>query len=366
MTRWFAMRMAPVAVLAGLAVWMGPPLVEVWTARRAGLAAAEDQAGRLAHALSELAARQPRLWRYNAAKVVHAASAWADRPDVAGVTITDCGGEVWFSPERLGVGTGRPGGLTGWAAVASPRGTVAWVGVRRDDSGAAAARSMLHGASGILGLLVGLVLFLFPTAVVRRQATRLEEGRAVLRGQEEERGRVARDLHDGLGQELTALRMAVEGGRTDEALAASDEAMAELRRVVADLRPPDLEEGGLVEALRACTERFERRSGLPVSFRGPDGLEVSQDVGATLLRCLQEGLGNAARHAEATEIGVRLTVQGGHVALAIVDDGKGVTPAVALSGLRTVRERCDFLDGQVHVGEAEGGGTSVRIQLPLA
>ncbi len=196
MTRWFAMRMAPVAVLAGLAVWMGPPLVEVWTARRAGLAAAEDQAGRLAHALSELAARQPRLWRYNAAKVVHAASAWADRPDVAGVTITDCGGEVWFSPERLGVGTGRPGGLTGWAAVASPRGTVAWVGVRRDDSGAAAARSMLHGASGILGLLVGLVLFLFPTAVVRRQATRLEEGRAVLRGQEEERGRVLRGVEE--------------------------------------------------------------------------------------------------------------------------------------------------------------------------
>jgi len=367
MTRWFAWRMAPVAVLAGLVVWLGPPLVETWTSRRAGLAAAQEQAGRVAGALSELAARQPRLWRYNAGKVVRTATAWADRSDVAGVTITDCEGGVLFTPERLGVGTGKAtGGVTGWAPVDTVAGVVAWVGVRRDTSAHAGRRFLLHGASGILGVLVGLVLFVFPTAVVRRQATRLEEGRAVLRGQEAERGRLARDLHDGLGQGLTAVRLAVEGGRTEDALAASDEAMAELRRVVADLRPPDLDAGGLSEALRACTERFERRTGLPVSFRSEGPLEVSEDVGATLLRCLQEGLSNAGRHAQASEIGVRLIGGAGQVALEVVDDGGGMPPDATRSGLRGLRERCDFLGGSVDVGEAEGGGTLLRVELPVA
>jgi two-component system NarL family sensor kinase len=273
---------------------------------------------------------------------------------------------VLFAPERLKVGTGRAGGLTGWAAVRSTRGIVAWVGVRRDDTAHAQRRFLLHGASGILGLLAGLAIFLFPTAVVRRQATRLEEGRAVLRGQESERERIARDLHDGLGQGLVALRMAVEGGRTEDALAASDESMAELRRVVADLRPPDLQADGLRAALRACTERFEKASGLPVSFRAPDEIEVTEEVGTALLRCLQESLGNAGRHSGASEIGVRLTGGDGRVVLEVEDDGKGFESAVADAGLRTVRERCDFLGGHVDVRRVETGGSAVRIELPTA
>ena len=364
MTSWFARRMAPVAVLVGLIVWLGVPIVETWTARRAARAAAGAQAGRLAHALSELAVRQPRLWRYNAPKVVGAATAWADRADVAGVTITDCGGDVLFAPARLGVGSGRSGGVTGWAAVRTPRGVVAWVGVRGDGSGGAQRRFLLHGASGLLGLLVGLVLFLFPTAVVRRQAARLQEGRAVLHGQEAERGRLARDLHDGLGQGLTAVRLAVEADRREDALAATDEAMAELRRVVADLRPPDLDAASLPEALRACTERFERRTGLPVSFRCAGDAEVSEDVGATLLRCLQEGLSNAGRHAEATEIGVRLTLQAAGVRLEVEDDGQGPPAEPPESRLRSLRERCDFLGGSVTLSPAEGGGALLTIELP--
>lgn len=367
MSGWFTKRMAPVAVVVGLLVWLGVPVVETWTARRAGRAAAHAQAGRLAHALSDLAVRQPRLWRYNAAKVVGAAATWADRADVAGVTITDCAGGVLFSPARLGVGTGRAtGGVTGWAEVTTPAGVVAWVGVRRDDSGDAPRRFLLHGASGLLGLLVGLVLFLFPTAVVRRQAARLEEGRAVLRGQEAERGRLSRDLHDGLGQGLTAVRLAVEAGRTDDALAASDEAMAELRRVVADLRPPDLDAGGLPEALRACTERFESRTGLPVSFRCSGQGEVSEEAGATLLRCLQEGLSNAGRHAQATEIGVRLAIDALRVVLEVEDDGVGISAqgAGGRDGQVTLRERCDFLGGRVDVSEAPQGGALLRIELP--
>lgn len=357
----FSRRMAPAALLAGLVVAAGPPLVYLQVAAARGRARAEDLAGRLAAEVAAVARRQPRLWPYHAPKVVAIAASWAGPAGASAVAVTDCRGRPLY-------GSGEQ--VAAWAPVRTARGLVGWVGVGSRDAGDRAALAALAGASGAAGLLIGLVVFWLPAAVVRRQAARIAEGRAVLRGQEEERARVARDLHDGLGQGLTALRLSVEGGRTREALDAADEALAELRRVVADLRPADIEAaGGLSEALRACTERFERRSGLPVSFRPPaEGAPAaSDDVASHLLRMLQEALANAARHAGATELGVRLDYAGGAWVLTVADNGVGMAGdggGMGDGGLRTIRERAAFLDGRVEVEAPEGGGTAVRVTLP--
>ena len=354
----FSRKMGSVAFLAALAVGLGPPLVYRHVTEASAEARAADHAHRLAEDMAEVATRQPRLWRYNAAKVAQVASGWFDRIGASGVAVRDCQGRELYEE-------GGDDPLLAWAAIRTARGVVGWVGVRADDARERAAMTKLMGGCCALGLILGWALFLLPAAAVKRQATQIADGRAVVRGQEEERARIARDLHDGLGQGLTALRLAVEAGRPEDALAATDEALGELRRVVADLRPPDLDAGGVTEALRAFTERFERRSGLPVSFRcEPKSArwdDASDQVATTLLRILQEALSNAARHAGANELGVLLVDDAGRWLLEVADDGGGMGETV---GLRTIRERADFYGGRVEVRQAVEGGSVLRVSLP--
>lgn len=199
----------------------------------------------------------------------------------------------------------------------------------------------------------------------------------VIDTQEQERGRIARDLHDSVGQALTALHYEIEliaehpnelPDRIGRALRACEEALVELRQRVYDLRPPELGHTADVNGvLRSYAERYELRTRLPISFRSEGPNVSSEEIATCLLRVLQEALTNVTRHAEAGEVGVALVTNLHTVAMEVVDDGRGfsLNGGRRGSGLRGIEERCAFLGGSVELESTPGQGTRLRVQLPL-
>jgi signal transduction histidine kinase len=197
---------------------------------------------------------------------------------------------------------------------------------------------------------------------------------------EEERRRLRRDLHDGLGAQLAGLN--VQAGTLRRLIprdpAAADElvvelrdelrgAIADIRRLVYDLRPPALDDLGLAEALRRHAERYgSEDEQLRVSVEAPEDLpNLPAAVEVAVYRIAQEALTNVARHARAQSCVVRLVVEE-DVTLEIVDDGVGI-PAErgAGVGLSSMRERASELGGSCVVDSAPEGGTQVLVRLPL-
>lgn len=417
LARSFARRMAPVAAMVGLLVAVAPPLVTELVGQHRLRALVAQEAQDVADTLGDLATRQPYFWRYTARKLIGAGL--PDRSVVGELRVTGCDGETLLSPADLGVDEAGEGAVA-WAAVWARDRVVAWVR-------AAGAVTPVHDAalaigvgSGLAGLALGVLLWLVPTGVVRRQArdldatvarlaaaevalvdanrglaTRVEEAvrevrtlsERVVSIQEEERGRIARDLHDSVGQLLTALQIDLQlasGSREDArdrrlqaALSLAERSLGELRRVVRDLRPLELEGGGLAEALRATAERFEVRTGVVTSLRH-EGPDVDDEAAAVcLLRVAQEALANVSRHAAASEVGILLRVGDGVARLEVTDDGRGFVPGsvragpascdvASGSGLAGMRERARFIGGEVTVTSAPGKGTVVSIEVPAA
>jgi signal transduction histidine kinase len=204
---------------------------------------------------------------------------------------------------------------------------------------------------------------------------------------EDERAGLARELHDELGQLLTALRMDVAWfgraarehpekviARGPERSAAMkeliDEAITTVQRISSDLRPGALHELGLVEALEWQAREFEKRSGIVCTFTAP-AAEISpsdrQAVG--LYRMMQEALTNVARHAGASRVQCELTVTADRYLLQIQDDGRGLsaeawTDATSL-GLIGMRERALSLGGSVAFRSEAGKGTAIAVTIPI-
>src|SRR5215204_156836 len=197
---------------------------------------------------------------------------------------------------------------------------------------------------------------------------------------EEERRRLRRDLHDGLGAQLAGLN--VQAGALRRLIPrdpdAADKlvvelrdelrsAIAEIRRLVYDLRPPALDDMGLVEALRRLAERYGSEDGqLSVLVEAPEDLpDLPAAVEVAVYRITQEALTNVARHARARSYVVRLAVNE-ELELEIVDDGVGI-PAERSAGvgLSSMRERASELGGSCAVQSVPEGGTRVLVRLPL-
>lgn len=399
-------RLRRLCVLAGLALALLPPALYYGVSRGQLGHRARARADGLAAPISRLAAQQPRLWRYNLIKVVQATSSQRDVGDLGQVRITDCAGSPLLEGADLRLGGGDGGGPAGWAPVVAYGQVAAWVSVRIDAS--AERRNMLLIALGssLMGLLLGLYLYAFPVREVRAQATELERlleqlaaaearlssansdlqirvreavaatralSERVLSIQEAERQRIARDLHDGLGQQLTALRLTLERSRLGEherledAVTLCADILTALRHAVFDLRPLELDTEEVTEALRATAERFELRTGIATSFRLEGAKVHALPLATGLLRVLQEALTNAARHGQATEIGVRLEIGERQLELTVHDDGCGFLPEAAPRGvgLTSMAERVDYLGGQLAVISAPGAGTTVRVLVPL-
>ncbi len=196
---------------------------------------------------------------------------------------------------------------------------------------------------------------------------------AHLAGVQDERQRLAREIHDTIAQSLagivTRLEAATGGERTQRALGLARDALAEARRSVLDLSPARLEDATLSEALgavlRAWAEGREVRADLVVVGE-PEPLHP--EVEATVLRIAQESLANVAKHADAGRVGVTLSYDGDEVVLDIRDDGSGFdldaeAPASSF-GLRGMRQRAERLAGVLTLESRPGGGTAVSLRLP--
>ncbi len=235
-------------------------------------------------------------------------------------------------------------------------------------------------------LLADLARQAAPTVEALRLTADLRRSRdALVAAREEERRRLRRDLHDELGPALAATVMKAGAARH---LMASDPARAstlldgletdaramveDIRRIARDLRPPALDELGLLGVLRERIAGFDDPIGsdrpIRVSLDAPDAFPVlPAAVEVAALRIALEGLTNAARHGQASAIRVGLRIDGDVLVVSVDDDGIGI-PADAPSGvgLASMRERADELGGTLSVEAADGGGTRLTARLPLA
>lgn len=206
---------------------------------------------------------------------------------------------------------------------------------------------------------------------------------AMLEMREAERTRIARELHDELGQLLTALKMDVEElgakiprERTDLAQYAAsmgrllDTTVATTRRISSDLRPLVLDDLGLVAAAEWLLEGLAQRTGITFELDlDPACVGLGEPHASTLFRIIQESLTNVARHARATHVAVRLRCEGRFVVLTIADNGIGM-PADARAkpgsfGLRGLRERVLLLGGTLSILGGANAGTTLTVHLPM-
>jgi two-component system, NarL family, sensor histidine kinase UhpB len=216
----------------------------------------------------------------------------------------------------------------------------------------------------------------------RREATGLRElSASVVEAREEERRRIARELHDELGQRLTALKIdlatlaAQAPLSTDDPLVAGmqamlDDTLASVRRIASDLRPLMLDDLGLNAAIEWLARDASRRIGIPVHTRLPLAEPaVDRRVATAIYRMVQEALTNVARHAQAQSVDVALQVQERQLVLTVGDDGVGLGEQALYRagsfGLMGLRERAHMLGGTIDVGARHGGGTRLTVRLPL-
>lgn len=204
---------------------------------------------------------------------------------------------------------------------------------------------------------------------------------------EEERARMAREVHDGLGQQLTALKIdldllprriaAFAGGDAAEALRQKLSTMSDLalamihsvRRMAAELRPSMLDDLGLTAAIGWQVREFESRSNVRCTFAcEPRAVALHPACATVLFRIAQQALTNVEQHAHATEATITLRTQGGELVLEVRDDGRGITDSELRSpeslGLLGMRERARLLSGTVDVTGVPGHGTTVRVRIP--
>jgi signal transduction histidine kinase len=200
--------------------------------------------------------------------------------------------------------------------------------------------------------------------------------------QEEERQRMARELHDGLVPVLASLsiRLHTVGkhlDREEHPLAGEIRGMAELaqassrdiRRLIHDLRPVALDELGLVPALRQHLARCEQEHGLVIDLMADEGQRLAGPMETALFRIVQEAVNNVIRHAQARHVAVTLKRARERVTLQVVDDGQGFDAQLPRSGrhvgLWSMRERVEQLGGQFEVRSAPGRGTVISAVIPL-
>ena len=198
---------------------------------------------------------------------------------------------------------------------------------------------------------------------------------------EDERTGIAREIHDELGQALTALKMdiawvarrvdatSIIAPKLDEMSHATDEIIGSVRRISAELRPGILDDLGLRAAIEWQADDFTRRTGVPCTVRAEIGdLRLDRGLATTVFRIFQEALTNVARHASAARVEVSLALERGNLRLEVVDDGVGVPaggPRSGALGLLGMRERARRAGGDCVVARGPSGGTRVVVTVPL-
>ncbi|HEU4528971.1 MAG TPA: ATP-binding protein [Actinomycetota bacterium] len=203
---------------------------------------------------------------------------------------------------------------------------------------------------------------------------------------ESERNRIARDLHDGPVQGVSAASLSLEAvllmlkaGELEEGIEILAKVRKELseeadnlRRLMSGLRPPLLEERGLIPALRETLAKYGRDNHIQTEFTGAGNAEIPQDLETLAYRIVQEALSNSGKHAHATRIGLSVEAIGGQLRIEVTDNGVGFDSAKAREylqmgrvGLASMRERVELANGTFMVHSTPGRGTTVMASLPL-
>jgi two-component system sensor histidine kinase UhpB len=207
---------------------------------------------------------------------------------------------------------------------------------------------------------------------------RSRSGQLVLRAQEEERGRVARDLHDEVNQALTAVLLRLEAlgqdvppaqrGDVDEIKRLALQAMDELVNLARQLRPAALDDHGLVTAIEAQVRGFGERTGVQTHLEtSGDPTTLDDDKQTVIYRIAQEALLNAGRHASASHVDVALAADADGASLRVSDDGTGFDPATARAGglgLEGMAERARLVGGHLDLRSSPGAGTELTLRVP--
>jgi two-component system sensor histidine kinase UhpB len=211
----------------------------------------------------------------------------------------------------------------------------------------------------------------------RLEHERRATSRRVLDAQEAERLRVAQDLHDQVGQTLTAALLELEhvarqipdSARADVASAQEivQVGLEDVRRIARELRPEALDDLGLASALAALTERFARQARLQIDLQiEPDLPDLDRAAELVIYRVAQEALTNVARHSGSETAELRLARASDRVTLTVTDDGRGLPPnATAGGGMQGMAERASVIEAAVVARTREGGGTEIRLDVPI-
>ena len=238
--------------------------------------------------------------------------------------------------------------------------------------------------SGIILLLLLLIFFSYAMRQRRKrseqqfkmleQEKELEVSRALMDGEEQERMRLARDLHDGIGGTITGIKLKLESSaeQTNNAelfktVSQLEGAVHELRRTAKNLMPETLTKFGLEEALKDYCETMQTDK-TSISFYSSN-LSAITDKNKQLViyRIIQELINNAVKHAEATEIFLQCTLQDNLLLISIEDNGKGfnLKDVKRNMGLNNIEMRVNYLEGKINIDSQPGKGTSVNIECKI-
>lgn len=215
------------------------------------------------------------------------------------------------------------------------------------------------------GREVAALVKAFNQMLERLEVERHESSRRALKAQEAERLRIARGLHDEVGQVLTGVLLQLDDEGTKQSVR---QALEEVRRIARELRPEMLEHLGLVSALTELSRRFSDSSGIRVDRHFADRLPpLSDEAELAVYRVAQESLTNVARHADASRVVLALEPGAATVVLSVSDDGRGFDEAAARNGhggLRGMRERALLVGGALAIKPGRAGGVEVRFEVP--
>jgi signal transduction histidine kinase len=225
---------------------------------------------------------------------------------------------------------------------------------------------------------------LFISALYAYSADRVmrQSSRKLVEMQENERRDIARELHDRVGQPLTAMnininmiRTALEKhdeasirSRTNDSLELIESVFKAVENVMYELRPPMIDQFGLVPSLKWYARTFAERTGTRVEVRGDEDLRFGSEVEMAFFRIAQEALNNVARHAQARNVVIELREMGPAIVLTIGDDGVGFDFAARWTekadyGLTTMRERAEAVGGMFEAHSEKGKGTRIRVEV---